>query len=353
MKKLRKVLVGISIAAMLMGCGSASSDKATMAYESEQYADNGVYESAAAAEEEVYEDAQEYDSAQGSDLDSAEKVDESAQASSRKLIKTVTMDVQTEGFDALKGAVEKQVNALGGYIENSNMYESGYSSSGACRRLDLTIRIPREKLDSFVGQIEQGSNVKSKQESVDDVTLTYVDLKSRKEAYEARKKRLMKFMDEATSMEELLSIDKQLTEVLYQIESMEAQLRTYDNQIDYSTVYLNIEEVKRIEPAAEEGMWGQISSGFVGSLEDVLHGIRSFIIWFLSNLPHIVIWVLIIGGIVTVFCKISRKRKAKKQAKTEAAQKRKEQEKRELNQDTANSEEKDEAQNETSDQEKK
>lgn len=323
MKKFQKTLVGICIASMLVGCGS-SANKSEMAatesaYDADMYngyAADGVYEQAA---EEAYEEEAVYEEPAEAG-GKADKVQETAQSSQRKLIKRVNMDVETDNFDELRVSIERKVDTLGGYIENSSMFESGYGTS-AYRNMNFKIRIPKDKLDTFVGEIEKGSNVRSKDESVDDVTLSYVDLKSRKEAYEARKKRLMKFMDEAETMEEMLTIDKELTEVLYQIESMESQLRTYDNQVDYSTVDLNVKEVTRIEPVAEESMWSQMTVGFMESVYDVGMGLRNFAIWFVSNLPIIIIWIVIIFVIVKIIKLIHKKNKEKKETKKEAKRK--------------------------------
>ena len=45
-----------------------------------------------------------------------------------------------------------------------------------------------------------------------------------------------------------------LSEVRYQLESIESQLRTFDNRIDYSTVYLYIDEVEVFSPTGRKRM---------------------------------------------------------------------------------------------------
>ena len=46
-------------------------------------------------------------------------------------------------------------------------------------------------------------------------------------------------------MEDILAIQSQITEVRYEIENYESQLRVYDNQVNYSTIYLDLYEVTR------------------------------------------------------------------------------------------------------------
>ena len=53
-------------------------------------------------------------------------------------------------------------------------------------------------------------------------------------------------------MEDIITIEQRLSDVRYQLESMESQLRSYDNRVDYSTVYLYIDEVEVYTPVEEE-----------------------------------------------------------------------------------------------------
>ena len=86
----------------------------------------------------------------------------------------------------------------------------------------------------------------------------------------------------------ILLLWKSFFEVRYQLESMESQLRTYDNQISYSTIYLNINEVTKLTPVKEQSTWEKISTGFVDSLYGVGAGLMNFIIRLIINLPYLV-----------------------------------------------------------------
>ena len=80
------------------------------------------------------------------------------------------------------------------------------------------------------------------------MTLDYVDVESRKKMLETEQQRLLELLETAESLDDILTIESRLTEVQYELDSKESQLRTYDNQIDYSTVYLDIDEVVRYTP---------------------------------------------------------------------------------------------------------
>jgi len=239
----------------------------------------------------------------------------------RKLIKTVNISAETESFDALIPELQGQVESLGGYIESISVYDinSYYVEEHLekQRAADMTARVPKEKLDGFLARVGEQTNVTSRSESVEDVTLQYVDLESHKKALLTEQERLMELLGEAESVEDIIAIEGRLSEVRYQLESMESQLRTYDNRIDYSTVYLYVTEVRKYTPSVDASAGQRIANGFVKSLEDIGYGIRDFAIGFVINIPYIILWGVIIILAVLVWRRVRKVWKKKKQKETE------------------------------------
>lgn len=322
---LQTMLAAMLAATVLTACGSSkgagfASDNAA-AYESAgttAYDSGGDYmfSNAAAAPAEAYEE--EYDVVEtGSDVT---KVQQDALAD-RKLIKTVNLNVETEQFDVLVPAIEQRVTALGGYIEDMSSYNRGgnysadYIGTKYLRYANMTIRIPKDNLDTFLTVVAEQSNIISRSESVMDVTLQYVDLESHKKALIAEQDRLLELIEQAENVEDIITIEGRLSEVRYQLESMESQLRTFDNKINYSTVYLSIDEVERYTPTETTTVWQRIGSGFMESLSGVGRGISNFVIWVIVHIPYIVAWAVIIVAaflIVRAVCKAMARRRAKK-----------------------------------------
>lgn len=290
----------------------------TAAYDGGAVMSNGIasmkYETAEAAAEEPMSEPQ---------VESGQNQEKSA-AAGRKLIKTVNISAETEDFDTLVPNLQKQVEALGGYIESISVYDVGSyyveDQNVKQRCANLTARVPKEKLDGFLTQVGEQTNVTSRSENVEDVTLQYVDLESHKKALVTEQERLLTLMGQAESVEDIITIESRLSEVRYQLESMESQLRTYDNQIDYSTLYLYIEEVRKYSAPQTASVWQRIERGFMKSLEDIGFGIRDFAIGFVIDIPYFVFWIILIAVAVLIFRivrKLWRKRKAKKEAREE------------------------------------
>ena len=322
-------LLTIVMSTIIMGCGASNKTDSAYAMDSSyETTDEGGYymgddlyvnSSASKSSYDDYEYETEYideeyteEAVEEYDSDSnAEMLDESA--SNRKLIRNVSMDVETEQFDELIGQIEEKTKALGGYIEDSYTYNGRSYRSNDTKNANLTIRIPSVKLDEFLSAVSDQSNVTSKNENVTDVTLQYVDLESHKKALEAEQERLLEMIEQAETVEDMITIESRLSEVRYQLESQESQLRTFDNQIQYSTVYLNIAEVEKYTPVAERTFFEKISDGFTDNLAGVAEDLVNFVIWFISSLPYLVVWGIIIVIAVKLIGKGIRDKKERKE----------------------------------------
>lgn len=319
-QKILKTVILMLMVLSLISCGSADS-----LY---QKTENGVSAPGEAAGGGADGDFSYFGDSWGSDWNSEVEeestntdaaVDESGNSSmremDRKLIKTVNMTVETKTFDEMYGRLKQQVDALGGYIENMEIYNgSVYDSYRSSRSASLKIRVPREKLEDFLFTVTDLGNVVRRNDSEDDVTLTYVDLESHKLALETEQERLLELLERAETVEDIITIESRLSDIRYQIESMESQLRTYDNKVNYSTVYMDIEEVQELTPIAKATVWERISGGFMDSLKNLGNGLTDLVVWLLSNLPYLIVLGLLAGLIVWICIRQSRKAKKKRLA---------------------------------------
>ncbi len=307
MRKKKFVIVSMVLIFMLVlsGCGSTSKNEAMDSYKGEMSTTSG---SPSVSYDKVFSEESFEDTAYKGE--SGQKTENKFETD-RKLIKTVEMRVETKEFDKTIAAIESQVAELGGYIEHLDTYNgSSYTNYRSERNADMTIRVPKQQLNVFLETVEGVSNVVRRSESVEDVTLTYVDLESHKKVLEAEQDTLIELMKQAKEVSDIITIESRLSEVRYQLESMESQLRTFDNKIDYSTVYLNVDEVKELTPVEEQTILERIAEGFVGSLKDVGDNLVEFGIWFIVNIPYFVIWAVILVVMYKVLRLLTRNRKS-------------------------------------------
>ena len=228
----------------------------------------------------------------------------------RKLIQTATMQIETENLDAVLGQIDSRIAQLGGYVENSNVQNGSAYSSKRYRSASLTIRIPAEDLDAFIDQVGEISNIVSSQKKVEDVTLTYVATESRMKALQAEEERLLELMIKAETLNDLLTVEKRLTEVRTELEQVTSALRVFDNQVDYATIQLSISEVKEFTDTTEpETIWERISIGFLTSLKGVGDFFVELFVFVVVSIPYFVIIAVIPVVIILIIRHNKRKKK--------------------------------------------
>lgn len=305
-KKGLQVVLCLLTTMTLMGCGSSSYDGTA--------ADSVNNFKSTVSSESVSADF--YGEATEENFSNSENGSTTNVATNRKLIRTVNMDVETETYDELLETLLQRLEALGGYAESFSTHGNGSNRNG-----NITARVPKERVDEFLQVVEGASNITYRHEEVEDVTLNYVDMESRKKMLQKEQDRLLEFLDEAQTLEDIITLESRLTEVQYELERMESQLRSYDNLIDYSTIHISIDEVVRYTPPVPETTWERISTGFSENLYNVVDGIKEFFIEVIIHIPNIVVFAIVVAFlalIAKIVLSIERKQNQKRKAQYEA-----------------------------------
>ena len=236
-----------------------------------------------------------------------------ADSSSRKLIRDAVLDIETEQYDKFVSELSKAILQAGGYIESSSESGNTYNYTNS-RYQHLTIRIPTEKLDSFLNSVSSLATVTSKEISVKEITGQYISTQSRIKALETEYNALLKILAKAEKISDLITIQDRLTEINAELEMNKTTLKTYDEQIAYSTVTMNIDEVERVTTTMEKKTFGQeLKSRLSDNLYDISEGARAFAIWFISSLPYIFIFAFFAAVVLIIVIRIRKHKKAKRE----------------------------------------
>ncbi|MCI8799673.1 MAG: DUF4349 domain-containing protein [Lachnospiraceae bacterium] len=293
------------LAALLCtGCGASDGNVTATGMAEDMFSENGAYDAEGGAYPESI-------SGEAADLLQTEDV---GIRDARKIIREVSLEVETREFEELVRDLETRVRELGGYVESMDTFNgSSFSDSRRMRSADMTVRIPSDKTDSFLEKVSDAGNIVRRSESTDDVTLSYVDMESRRNTLRTEQNRLLEFLDRAENVEEIITLEERLSEVRYQLESMESKLRTIDNLVDYSTIHMNISEVKDLTPEAEPTVRERISEGFLQNVGKIQKGATDFAVWLLVSIPYLIIW----GAGIAVPVVLLRRHRRKKRQKLE------------------------------------
>ncbi|MBQ6833477.1 MAG: DUF4349 domain-containing protein [Lachnospiraceae bacterium] len=308
------------ISTLLTGCGASAKSESYMIAETmaagamdmssnpEFYPDDVVMEEAA------LEKVESESGDTGSGLNSTSTVN-TTPAINRKLIRTVNLNVETDAFDTLLETLNAEIAELNGYVEQSDISGNSMQSSRSRRWAHMTVRIPSTSLDMFITSVETNGNVTNKSETTTDVTLKYSDLESRKKSLTIEQDRIWELLEKADTLDAVIALEERLSEIRYELESMESQLRLYDNQVDYSTVHINIEEVKVYTPTAPESVGERIQKGFAKNLEGMKEFCVDLFVDLISSIPILVPVLAVILIVVFFIRKKLAGRKMKKMVK--------------------------------------
>lgn len=319
-KKGTALVFALALSAWSAGCGTVESDWAADSAGFSEQGTDGLYGNKSEVDSSAYrtEEAEyESNSFSGAGGESGDSVMEPVPAGGgadipldgRKLISTVNLEVETKEFRESMSLLETRIQEMGGYVENMNTYNgSSYSGAGSAGYADLTIRMPRAVLKDFLAGLSGIGSVVRRSENVEDVTLAYVDVQSRRDTLRTEQSRLLEFLDRAESIEEIIIIEERLSDVRYELESMESRLRVMDNRVDYATVNLELSEVKELSPVEEQTFIQRSREGFMDTLREIREGAEDFFVWVLANVPYFAIWAVLLG---TAFVLLRLRRRKK------------------------------------------
>ncbi|MFC4411427.1 DUF4349 domain-containing protein [Chungangia koreensis] len=221
----------------------------------------------------------------------------------RMIIHKANLEVNVKNIEDAQASIEDKVNKYDGYIVESNVYREDETSSGK-----MTLRIPEQHFQAFLNDAEkEAAKILERQVTGQDVTEQYVDLESRLKSKRAVEERLLEFMKGAQKTEDLLKISTDLAKVQEEIEIIVGKMNYLKNQTSFSTIEIAMYENRVIIPDIEKeelNTWQKTKKQFVTSTNYLLSAGSALIVFFIGNLPILLLFLL--TGAVVYF--IVRKR---------------------------------------------
>lgn len=164
----------------------------------------------------------------------------------RSIIRTGEITVEVDDVPEMAGEVRALALELDGFISNSLQGEVEDSAT-------LTMRIPADRFEDALAAIHDlGGEVKAEATREEDVTAVVIDMEARLENLRAAEEQYRDLLDRATEVEDVLAIQNQLFAVRGEIESMQAQLDYYTDQVALATLTVTIIPVPEPVQAATE-----------------------------------------------------------------------------------------------------
>lgn len=214
-----------------------------------------------------------------------------------KIIVSRDISMETLEFDKAVKGITNDILSSGGYIENSQISGRGIGSSNYIqnRIAYISARIPKDKFGSISDGVEKYGVIVNTQTQSQNVTSQYIDTEARVKTLKIQEERLLELLKKSTKIEDMIALEKELSQVRYEIENLTGSLRNMDNLVEYSTLTLRIQEVlTQTELRKKPVTLGQrMKDGFISALKIIESGIKYIIIAISFLLPFIVIALVI------------------------------------------------------------
>lgn len=241
-------------------------------------------------------------------------VNETAAAVKPKIIRNAKFTIKSENLKADLALIDAKITELKGYVSSS----SEDLRSEINRTAHLTARIPAERLDEFMKFLDARFKVEGASTNSEDVTMQYVDLSARVKVMKEEEAGLAQLLSRTANLQNALDVRRELAAVRERIESVEGQLRYYDNKVGLSTVDIDLRQEKAIEEV-KSSWWSEFTEGLrttiLTSLATLGRSLQALVYFVVAVLPWAIAGIVIVYPLAKLVRRL-RKGKEKKAAPT-------------------------------------
>ncbi|MEM8900956.1 MAG: DUF4349 domain-containing protein [Bacteroidota bacterium] len=194
------------------------------------------------------------------------------------LIKRAEIRMEVESLHESYGLLKKYLSATHAYYSGENQQFYG----GSVER-EFEIRVPVSEFDSLMYLISSmGVKIDYRNISSKDVTEEYLDLQARIKTQKALEARYQQLLNRAKTIEDILKLEKYLTEVREKIERMQGRTVYLRDKASYSSVKLSMYEAgEAITVKQTSTFWTEVKRSFINGWK----GLTSVLIAIINMWP--------------------------------------------------------------------
>lgn len=306
-KKLLIWLVILVVSFSAAGCGSSSDKSASIDYNGYSHQGSEAPMQSESVEVETATDAKTEVEVKPTFTevkdDSTNKSLINMSSVSQKIIFTGQVNLETLDFEKTKNDLCQYITSIGGFTQNSSVNGSRIGQK-AMKRAEYVFRIPKDKYNQSFIDLREFGTVVLEQSNGEDITEKYFDTEARLKTLKIQQERLQALLNKASKMEDILKIENQLQEILYQIESYTGSLKKWDSLVQYATLSVNISEVEKIKPIEpkNDGFFDRIVLSFKNSLMGLGVFLQDLVVFVAAAVP-VIIPIGLICFLVYKFCR--------------------------------------------------
>ena len=198
----------------------------------------------------------------------------------RKIVRNGYIVLEVNDITVALNGVTALAKDMDGYVVSSNKSGDQDITYG-----QISIRVPSDRFDEAFDRLRQlAVNVPNENTNSQDVTEEYIDLQAQLRNREATEAQYLELLKKAEKVEDILAIQRELSNVRGEIEQLKGRIQYIDRTSDMALIDVNLQKVKPIGGTA----WSALET-----LKSAARGLVSFG----KGLADVLIWVAIFSPV--------------------------------------------------------
>ncbi len=158
----------------------------------------------------------------------------------RMIVRTANMQLVVDDVRNTIDKITDLAQDLEGYVVNSSSWKEGERLVG-----QITVRVPSSDFNYAMGVLRgMAVEVNSETTSSQDVTEEYIDLEAQLRNLEATEAQLLKLMEKAVKVEDILNVQRELSRVQQDIERTKGRMQYLERTSAMSLIQVLLEQSK-------------------------------------------------------------------------------------------------------------
>lgn len=233
-------------------------------------------------------------------LDVADKSKAEPSANERKIIRNAELTLEADSPDDASASITKIAEKNGGFTVESQK-QTNDAKATKSDSVTMTIRVPSAKFEESLDEIRKLSGrVISESVKGQDVTEEFIDVEARLKTKKALESQFLEIMKQGKTVEDALSVQRELADVRGEIEQIEGRKRFLENQSNLSTIKLRLQTPTNFS-GNSSGFFYQLGQSFGHGFDFAVNFILGLVTFIIAILPFLLLIALPIFLILRYF----------------------------------------------------
>ncbi|HWT04634.1 MAG TPA: DUF4349 domain-containing protein [Xanthomonadales bacterium] len=207
-------------------------------------------------------------------------------AKQHRLAKKAKLDLLVRDVEATLKQAQSAVHRAGGDVTSLN--DTSPRSSGSVHAATMVVEVPADRLDDTLDHLGLLGTVETRAIDAEDVDAAIVDEEARLRNLRRAETDLRKLMDKGGKVDDILTVQQNLSETRGQIEQLDAQHRNDVHRVATSTIAISLTEDRPNATSAKPGPTARIDGAWhsgLNALADNLIAFVTTVVWCIAYAP--------------------------------------------------------------------